>query len=119
MEIIEKHASFGGSQEVYCHQSTALNCSMKFSIYLPPHDKDERLPVLYWLSGLTCNEQNFITKAGAQKYAAEHKVIIVATLTGIARAAVETFSQEIRERKRIFSHGNGDLVRHDQQVLQV
>ncbi|MDI9746216.1 S-formylglutathione hydrolase, partial [Acinetobacter nosocomialis] len=47
MEIIEKHASFGGSQEVYCHQSTALNCSMKFSIYLPPHDKDERLPVLY------------------------------------------------------------------------
>ncbi len=78
MEIIEKHASFGGSQEVYCHQSTALNCSMKFSIYLPPHDKDEQLPVLYWLSGLTCNEQNFITKAGAQKYAAEHKVIIVA-----------------------------------------
>lgn len=78
MEIIEKHASFGGSQEVYRHQSTALNCSMKFSIYLPPHDKDERLPVLYWLSGLTCNEQNFITKAGAQKYAAEHKVIIVA-----------------------------------------
>lgn len=78
MEIIEKHASFGGSQEVYRHQSIALNCSMKFSIYLPPHDKDERLPVLYWLSGLTCNEQNFITKAGAQKYAAEHKVIIVA-----------------------------------------
>lgn len=48
MEIIEKHASFGGSQEVYRHQSIALNCSMKFSIYLPPHDKDERLPVLYW-----------------------------------------------------------------------
>ncbi len=45
MEIIEKHASFGGSQEVYRHQSIALNCSMKFSIYLPPHDKDEKLPV--------------------------------------------------------------------------
>lgn len=46
-------------------------------------------------------------------------MVHLATLTGIARAAVETFSQEIRERKRIFSHGNGDLVRHDPQVLQV
>lgn len=62
MEIIEKHASFGGSQEVYRHQSIALNCSMKFSIYLPPHDKDEKLPVLYWLSGLTCNEQTIEKK---------------------------------------------------------
>lgn len=46
-------------------------------------------------------------------------MVHLATLTGIAHAAVETFSQEIRERKRIFSHGNGDLVRHDPQVLQV
>jgi len=51
---------------------------MNFSIYIPSHDENEKLPVIYWLSGLTCNEQNFITKAGAQKYAAEHKVIIVA-----------------------------------------
>jgi alkylation response protein AidB-like acyl-CoA dehydrogenase len=48
-----------------------------------------------------------------------YQVVHLATLTGIAHAAVETFSQEIRERKRIFSHGNGDLVRHDPQVLQV
>lgn len=48
-----------------------------------------------------------------------YQVVHLATLTGIAQAAVETFSQEIRERKRIFSHGNGDLVRHDPQVLQV
>lgn len=78
MEIIEKHASFGGWQEVYKHHSEVLKCSMKFAIYIPPHEKDEKLPVIYWLSGLTCNEQNFITKAGAQKYAAENKVIIVA-----------------------------------------
>lgn len=78
MERIEKHASFGGWQEVYKHQSSSLKCSMNFSIYLPSHSDGEKLPVLYWLSGLTCNEQNFITKAGAQKYAAEHKVIIVA-----------------------------------------
>lgn len=78
MEIIEKHASFGGWQEIYKHHSKVLKCSMNFAIYIPPHEKDEKLPVIYWLSGLTCNEQNFITKAGAQKYASEHKVIIVA-----------------------------------------
>lgn len=78
MEIMERHASFAGWQEVYRHQSTTLNCLMNFSIYIPPHAEGEKLPVLYWLSGLTCNEQNFITKAGAQKYAAEHQVIIVA-----------------------------------------
>ena len=76
MERLERHASFGGWQEVYKHESEALKCSMNFSIYIPPHDENEKLPVIYWLSGLTCNEQNFITKAGAQKYAAEHKVII-------------------------------------------
>ena len=78
MERLERHASFGGWQEVYKHESEALKCSMNFSIYIPPHDENEKLPVIYWLSGLTCNEQNFITKAGAQKYAAEHKLIIVA-----------------------------------------
>lgn len=78
MEKLERHASFGGWQEVYKHESEVLKCSMNFSIYTPPHDDNEKLPVIYWLSGLTCNEQNFITKAGAQKYASEHKVIIVA-----------------------------------------
>lgn len=78
VERIERHASFGGWQDVYQHQSDVLKCAMNFSIYLPPHAKDEKLPVIYWLSGLTCNEQNFITKAGAQKYASENKVIIVA-----------------------------------------
>ncbi|CAM4251288.1 S-formylglutathione hydrolase [Acinetobacter pragensis] len=78
MERLERHASFGGWQEVYKHQSDVLKCAMNFSIYIPEHDLNEKLPVLYWLSGLTCNEQNFITKAGAQKYAAQHKVILVA-----------------------------------------
>ncbi|AWL28176.1 S-formylglutathione hydrolase [Acinetobacter defluvii] len=78
MERLERHASFGGWQDVYKHESDVLKCSMNFSIYIPSHEQDEKLPVIYWLSGLTCNEQNFITKAGAQKYAAEHKVIIVA-----------------------------------------
>ncbi|MEC5400043.1 S-formylglutathione hydrolase [Uliginosibacterium sp. H1] len=80
MERIEHRACAGGWQDVYRHESTVLGCTMNFAIYLPPQaaEKDARLPVLYWLSGLTCTEQNFITKAGAQRYAAEHGVIVVA-----------------------------------------
>jgi S-formylglutathione hydrolase len=78
MERIERHSSHGGWQEVWQHQSTSLGCLMKFAVYLPPQAAQERLPVVYWLSGLTCTEQNFITKAGAQRYAAEHGLILVA-----------------------------------------
>lgn len=78
MEIVEKHASFGGWQEVYQHKSDTLNCTMKFGLYLPPQAAHGKVPVLYWLSGLTCTEQNFITKAAAQRYAAQHGIAIVA-----------------------------------------
>jgi len=77
MERIEQHASFGGVQEVWKHTSTSLNCEMRFAIYLPPQAQTASCPVLYWLSGLTCTEQNFITKAGAQQYAAQHGLILV------------------------------------------
>ena len=78
IERIEHRACFGGWQDVYRHRSSALGCAMNLAVYLPPQAERERLPVLYWLSGLTCTEQNFITKAGAQRYAAEHGVIVVA-----------------------------------------
>ncbi|KAG0743442.1 hypothetical protein G6F24_016269 [Rhizopus arrhizus] len=78
MERIEHRACFGGWQDVYRHHSTTLGCDMQFAVYLPPQAETQALPVLYWWSGLTCTEQNFITKAGAQRYAAEHGVIIVA-----------------------------------------
>lgn len=78
MERVEQHACFGGMQEVWKHRSETLGCEMKFAVYLPPQAVRDRLPVLYWLSGLTCSEQNFIVKAGAQRYAAEHGVILVA-----------------------------------------
>ena len=78
MQKIESHASSGGTQEVWSHDSGALGCEMRFGVYLPPQAATRKLPVLYWLSGLTCTEQNFITKAGAQRYAAEHGLIIVA-----------------------------------------
>ena len=78
MERIEHRACFGGWQDVYRHRSNVLGCDMNVAVYLPPQAEATTLPVLYWLSGLTCTEQNFITKAGAQRYAAEHGVILVA-----------------------------------------
>ena len=77
MERIEHRACFGGWQDVYRHRSAVLGCDMTFAIYLPPQAQECPVPVLYWLSGLTCSEQNFITKAGAQRYAAEHGIAIV------------------------------------------
>lgn len=78
MERIEHHASFGGRQEVWKHASDVLGCEMKFGIYLPEAAaRGQPCPVLYWLSGLTCSEQNFITKANAQAHAARHGVIVV------------------------------------------
>ncbi|WOC02977.1 S-formylglutathione hydrolase [Providencia sp. PROV024] len=88
MERIERHASFGGGQDVYQHQSTVLGCEMKFAAYLPPQAKIQPCPVIYWLSGLTCDEQNFITKAGAQQFAAQHGVILVAPDTSPRGAKV-------------------------------
>lgn len=78
LERIEHRACFGGWQDVYRHRSVALGCEMNFAVYLPPQSQTQKLPVLYWLSGLTCTEQNFITKAGAQRYAVEHGLILVA-----------------------------------------
>ena len=78
MERVEQRACFGGSQEVWKHTSDVLGCEMNVGVYLPPDADRGPLPVLYWLSGLTCTEQNFITKAGAQRYAAEHNLILVA-----------------------------------------
>jgi len=88
MERIEHRACFGGWQDVYRHDSVVLGCAMNFAVYLPPQAEQERLPVLYWLSGLTCTEQNFIAKAGAQRYAAEHGVIVVAPDTSPRGAGV-------------------------------
>ena len=89
MERTEHHASFGGRQEVWKHASATLGCDMKFAVYLPPAAlRGEPCPVLYWLSGLTCTEQNFITKAGAQQHAAEHGLVIVAPDTSPRGEAV-------------------------------
>ena len=77
LELLQEHRCFGGTQAVYRHQSTATGTPMEFSIFLPPQVADGRRPVLYWLSGLTCTWANFTEKAGVQRYAAGHGLIIV------------------------------------------
>ena len=78
MEQTANNQCFGGKQLRFHHQSDSLNCEMDFSIFLPPKAEQNSVPVLYWLSGLTCTDQNFVNKAGAQGYAAAHGVAIVA-----------------------------------------
>ena len=79
IESLSINKSFGGWHKQYSHQSSALNCKMRFAIYLPPQASNgEKVPVLYWLSGLTCTDENFMQKAGAQALAAELGVAIVA-----------------------------------------
>ena len=79
MQQVEKHACYEGSQQVWQHTAESLHCEMKFGIYLPKAAlAGQKCPVLYWLSGLTCSEQNFITKAGAQRHAEQHSLIVVA-----------------------------------------
>ncbi|KAK4879976.1 hypothetical protein RN001_008122 [Aquatica leii] len=68
---------FGGLQKVFSHDSKELGCKMKFAIFLPPQSEQDKVPVIYWLSGLECTEANCVQKSGIQKYAAEHGVIIV------------------------------------------
>ena len=77
VEKLSANQSFGGQQLRYQHQSTVLNCPMTFSLYLPPQANTGPVPVLYWLSGLTCTDENFVQKAGAQQYAAQHGIAIV------------------------------------------
>lgn len=77
LKLVSSNKSFGGLQQIFEHKSNELKCAMKFAVYLPGEKITKRLPVLIWLSGLTCNETNFIFKSGFQRYAAEHKMIVV------------------------------------------
>jgi len=79
IENLSQNKSFDGWHKQYRHHSSRLNCDMRFAIYLPPQaTADNKVPVLYWLSGLTCTDENFMQKAGAQKFAAELGIAIVA-----------------------------------------
>ncbi|HSS26625.1 MAG TPA: S-formylglutathione hydrolase [Usitatibacter sp.] len=68
---VSRHRCFGGTQAVHSHASSELGCTMRFGVFLPPQAAQGSVPALYWLSGLTCTEENFIVKAGAQRVASE------------------------------------------------
>jgi S-formylglutathione hydrolase len=78
LTLIRDHVSFAGTVGFYSHPSVTCNSEMKFAVYVPPQARSESVPVLYFLSGLTCNEENFIIKAGAQQFAAEAGLMLVA-----------------------------------------
>ena len=77
MKNTEQVREFGGWLKRYTHKSEVCHCEMTFSVYLPPKAETEKVPVLYYLSGLTCTDDNVRTKAGAQRYAAEHNIALV------------------------------------------
>lgn len=78
MKLLSQVKVHSGELKRFSHQSSSNNCEMTFSIYLPAQAQTEKLPALYWLSGLTCTDENFMIKAGAQKYAAEQGIILIA-----------------------------------------
>ncbi|KIC40539.1 S-formylglutathione hydrolase [Ruegeria sp. ANG-R] len=77
METLSENACFGGVQGVYRHTSSACRCDMTFGLFLPAEAKDGPVPVLWYLSGLTCTHENAMTKAGAQGWAAEQGIALV------------------------------------------
>lgn len=87
MQLVEQNRCFDGEQHRYRHASPSLDCDMHVSVYLPPGWRRES-PVLYWLSGLTCTDQNFVQKAGAQRVASELGLILVAPDTSPRGEAV-------------------------------
>ncbi|WP_335736657.1 S-formylglutathione hydrolase [Rheinheimera muenzenbergensis] len=74
---VSEQLCFGGKQIRFTHTSTALSCEMQFSVFLPPQAETQPVPALYWLSGLTCTDENFSAKAGAQRIAAELGIALI------------------------------------------
>ena len=77
MKEIESVKESDGYLNRYQHQSSCCDCEMTFSVYLPPQARDAKVPALYWLSGLTCSDDNARTKGGFQRFAAKHGIAIV------------------------------------------
>ena len=77
METVSETRCFGGVQGVYRHEAESTRCAMTFAVYIPPQAAQGPVPVLWYLSGLTCTHENAMTKAGAQGWAARHGVALV------------------------------------------
>jgi S-formylglutathione hydrolase len=91
---LEEHRCFGGVQGFYQHASTQIGLPMRFGVYLPPQAAQGPRPVLYCLAGLTCNEQTFAIKAGAQQHAAQHGLVLVTPDTSPRNTGVAEADQD-------------------------
>ncbi|HTI87157.1 MAG TPA: S-formylglutathione hydrolase [Alphaproteobacteria bacterium] len=88
LEVVSRSTCFHGTQYIYRHASKATSTPMRFAAYLPPQSSSRACPVVWFLSGLTCTEENFTTKAGAQRVAAELGLILIAPDTSPRGAEV-------------------------------
>ncbi|HLR12698.1 MAG TPA: S-formylglutathione hydrolase [Burkholderiaceae bacterium] len=88
MECVSQHRCFNGSQRFYRHDSTEIGLSMAFSVFIPPQAEKAQVPVLFFLAGLTCTEETFMIKAGAQRMAARHGLMLVAPDTSPRGAGI-------------------------------
>lgn len=88
LELISEHQCFGGVQRFYKHASSAIGLPMRFSVFVPPQAKSGKVPVLFYLAGLTCTEETFMIKGGAQRLAAQHGVMLVTCDTSPRGAGV-------------------------------
>jgi S-formylglutathione hydrolase len=89
LELIGEHACFGGLQRFYRHASRATGLPMRFSVFLPPAPAGARLPALFYLAGLTCTEETFMAKAGAQRVAAREGLVLIAPDTSPRDAGID------------------------------
>ena len=88
LELISEHACFGGVQRFYRHDSRAIGLPMRFSVFIPPATAGASLPALFYLAGLTCNEETFMIKAGAQRIAAREGLMLIAPDTSPRGAGI-------------------------------
>lgn len=88
LTIASEYRCFDGTVGFYRHQSKTCNNEMRFAVYQPPQAQSQQVPVLYFLSGLTCTEENFMVKAGAQRYAAEYGLMLVVPDTSPRNAKI-------------------------------
>ncbi len=110
--LLSEHACFGGVQRFYQHDSQAIGLPMRFSIFLPPGFEGKQLPVLFYLAGLTCTEETFATKGGAQRVAAEEGLALVMPDTSPRGAGVAGETRQLGLRR-----GRRFLCRRDRGTL--
>lgn len=93
LQIISTHKCFGGDQGVYTHLSSSTGTEMTFSVFMPEQSNNKPVPVLFYLSGLTCSWENFTVKGGAQRFAAEHGIAIISPDTSPRGSSVPDDSE--------------------------